>query len=220
MSAWGNYTSHFAEPGFEQAWFLKYRESVPGNWVSVSNVERSDANPELFAFVEDGILFMSLNVMRMPDNEDEDEAFYERLATSKAWVEQQLAEKFVKYQVRGVVMFGHSLIHEGKVHEFFANDLKTVFADNNAKRPVLYFHGDGHKYNVDYGFGRAEDWIEFQHIQVDQGATADPLLIEVAPIKGGIVQPLVVENDLQVVLGNGLFRIDRQKGLYSDNELD
>lgn len=57
-------------------------------------------------------------------------------------------------------------------------------------------------------------WIGFTDIQVDQGGKADPLLVEVAPLQKGVMKPFKKESDMQHVFGDGLFRIDRQKGRY------
>ena len=45
---------------------------------------------EMFAFEEDGILFLSLTIMKMNNKKPPDDLFYERLAVSKAWVKRQL----------------------------------------------------------------------------------------------------------------------------------
>ena len=49
-----------------------------------------------------------------------------------------------------------------------------------------------------------------------QGGKADPLLIEVAPLRNGVMEPLEKENELQYIFGNGLFRVDRQNGRYPE----
>lgn len=53
---------------------------------------------------------------------------------------------------------------------------------------------------------------------MDQGAYADPLLVEVAMSQYGLMQSLTVDNANQFIVGNGLFRIDRQKGRYTSIE--
>ena len=109
-------------------------------------------------------------------------------------------------------MFGHGLLSQG-VEEVFV-EIKQVFLKNQVFVPVLYMHGDGHEYVVNEDFAYYYEWDYFTAIQVDAGAEADPLLVEVAMVKNGIMEPLVAENDMQAVIGNGLFRIDRQNGRY------
>lgn len=171
----------------------------------------------MFSFVEDGILFLSLTLHRV-DDEQADAAHKERLMASQDWVSMQLNQTS-SVDIRGVVMFGHALL-SGVVTEFFV-DLKQVFMQHAMHTiPVLYIHGHGHTFNIDTDFGNDYDWTMFTELQVDQGAYADPLLIQVAPIKGSILQPLLEETDLQIVLADGLFRIDRQEGLYPERDED
>ncbi len=53
-------------------------------------------------------------------------------------------------------------------------------------------------------------------IQVDQGGLAPPVIVDIAPQVKGKLLGLKVSNDMQLVVGRGLVRIDRQEGLYED----
>jgi hypothetical protein len=212
-TAWGYYHDNFVD--FEQEWALQARqEGAP--YLDVSKVKRNTNSSEMFSFVEDHILFLSINVLNMPSGEDTDDAFDARLATSKAWVTEQLAEKFHQNAIRGVVMFGHAHL-SGDAGSFFV-DIKDVFVDARVMVPVLYMHGDGHRFFINDDFAQNNDWEYFTDIQVEQGARADPLLVTVAMVKNGVMEPLVVENDMQTIVGNGLFRIDRQGGCYDEDD--
>jgi hypothetical protein len=208
-TAWGHYQDHFVD--FEQEWAVQQRqERAP--YLDVSKVERNANSSEMFSFIEDQILFLSVNLMNMPSGEDADDAFDTRLATSKAWVTKQLAEKFHQNAIRGVVMFGHAVL-TGDVRIFFV-DIKDVFTQAQVIVPILYMHGDGHQFFINDSFAQDNEWGNFTAIQVEQGARADPLLVTVAMVKNGIMEPLVAENDMQTIVGNGLFRIDQQAGCY------
>lgn len=204
-TAWVHYQDNFIN--FEQEW--SGQEGL--HFLAVEKVERWEDHPEMFSFIEDRILFLSVNLLHGPGGEDES-GYYAGLANSKAWITQQLTEKFHQNAIRGVVIFGHGLIH-GSVEEFFV-DIKEVFLENQVLVPVLYMHGDGHEYVVDEDFAYCYEWDYFTAIQVDAGAEADPLLVEVAMVKNEIMEPLVADNNMQTVIGNGLFRIDRQNGRY------
>lgn len=226
--AWEYYLDSFVD--FEQDWLYRLPDGVPPlgvtRWLLPENVPLEDnatrwtTRSEMFSFAEDGILFLSMTLMHVPDGLAPDDLFQERLADSKAWVTQQVNKAVTEHrsrgeQLRGVVLFGHARIAE-HLRPFFM-ELKQVFYDALVYVPVLYIHGDGHVWNVNENFGSSIGWTQFTDVQVDQGAKADPLLIEVAfPPKGGIMQQLISNNRNQYVVGNGLFRIDRQNGEYNN----
>lgn len=219
--AWGHYLDAFID--FDEEWFYRLPAGVsplgvdrwllPENVPLEENVTRWTTRSEMFSFLEDGILFLSMTLMHVPDDLPPDQLFQERLADSKTWVKQQITEAAAANdRLRGVVMFGHARI-AGYLRPFFM-ELKQIFYDAFIFAPVLYIHGDGHKFNWNDNFGRNIGWPQFIDLQVDQGAYADPLLVEVALSQDGILQPLISNNPNQYIAGNGLFRIDRQNGRY------
>jgi hypothetical protein len=221
---WSYYLNSFVD--FEQEWSTVLPAGVPllnvTRWTEevavVANVTTSNvttSRPEMFKFVEDGILFMSLTVMNMPEGVSPDALFYERLNHSKTWVETALSEKG-SAQLRGVVMFGHALIGDPLIP--FFGELKDTFYANLIYVPTLYVHGDGHEFHIALNMGESFNWTSFTDVQVEQGALADPLLIEVATLVNGIMSPLLQENAMQTVLAGGLFRVDQQNGCYDLNE--
>ena len=180
------------------------------------DVTRMVANPEMFAFVEDGILFIAFNILNMNLDQGElpDDLFYERLADSTYWVTKQLQKH--KSEIRGVVMISHAMVSPD-IRPFFEN-LQTVFVAEAVYSPVLYIHGDGHDFKINTDFGQNLGWPQLTRIEVDQGAYADPLLISVARDIGGLVEPLVPDGSgNQFLVGNGLFLVDRQAGRYPDS---
>lgn len=194
---------------------------LPVNVPLEQNMTRWTTRPEMFAFAEDGILFLSMTLLHVPDDLPPDGQFQERLADSRAWVTQQVTEASSEHRargerLRGVVMFGHARI-AGYLRPFFM-ELKQVFLDALVLGPVLYIHGDGHKFSINEKFGPNIGWNQFVDIQVDQGAYADPLLIEVAMSDAGLMQALIADNPNQFIVGNGLFRVDRQRGRYPSIE--
>jgi len=224
--AWEHYLDTFSD--FDEEWSYRlpagvpvlgvHRWLLPENVPLEENVTRWTTRPEMFAFSEDGILFLSMTLMHVSDELPPDALFQERLADSKTWVTQQVTEAATEHRqrgerLRGVVMFGHARI-AGYLRPFFM-ELKQVFYDALVLVPVLYIHGDGHKFIINDNFGTNIGWPQFVDVQVDQGAKADPLLIEVALSPGGLIQQsLISNNPNQYIVGNGLFRIDRQNGLY------
>jgi hypothetical protein len=219
--AWDRYLDTFQD--FDKEWENK---QLPSGTRKLQNVDRWDESRdvdnvgnvkrrEMFAFEEDGILFISLTIMRMNKKRPPNDLFYERLAVSKAWVKRQLRRHRDK-RLRGVVMFGHSMLSDSsRLKPFFKEELKEVFYDEGLQdMPVIYINGDGHQFDISGISG----WRSFTRVQVDQGGKADPLLIEVAPIVDGVTKPFKVNDSdrKQFVVGEGLFRIDRQKGRYDE----
>jgi hypothetical protein len=214
--AWSYYLNAFVD--FEQEWSTVLPTGVPllnvTRWTDEVAVvgNFTTARPEMFKFVEDGILFMSLTVMNMPDGVAPDALFYERVDHSKTWAETALYE-MGSSQLRGVVMFAHGLIGDALIP--FFGELKDIFYAYNVDVPTLYVHGDGHQFHIGLNMGQQFNWSSFIDIQVEQGALADPLLIGVAPVVNGITSPLLQETDMQTVLAGGLFRVDQQNGCYA-----
>ena len=172
-------------------------------------------HPELFAFAQESILFISVHLINGNPGDEPAEEWDYRMETNIQWVNENVETYCSNSDIRGVILLGHSLrsprtrpLFEGIVDTF-----RTVKA--RAKLPVLYIHGDGHAWEVDDKLSQQLGWLNFRDVQVDQGALADPILVEIAStdVYGKIV-PLKVEHDMQIVFGRGLIRIDRQRGRY------
>ena len=100
-AAWESYQQYFVVNPFENQWSV-LPEGVPAlnvtRWTQKETVPveddatRTAANPEMFSFVEDGIIFMSLTVMSDDSKNDfQSDAWHARLADSTYWVSQRVA---------------------------------------------------------------------------------------------------------------------------------
>lgn len=152
-----------------QAWeywdrhFMKF----DARWKHELKVSRQKVRQENFAFVKGNVLFVGLNIVggRVHDKQE----WKLRHAGGLDWVKKNL-ERFGN-EVSSLVVFGHA--KPAKVHnDFFApfNKLAIGFG-----KPVLYLHGDGHKWIHDRPF-KAQNILR---VEVDQGGKAPPLKVQV-----------------------------------------
>lgn len=194
--------------GFETKWHKKDYESL--------KIMRSEENRELFVFSKEGILFIGLHMINAPIEDEDIESWNARMKMNKEWVAHNVELYFRKSEIRGVIMLGHCL-RSPRTRPFFLS-VADYFGNitHREKLPVLYLHGDGHKWDVDTKFSHQLHWKHFRDIQVDQGGLADPIIVDVAPQKKGKLKGLKERNDLEYVFGKGLFRIDRQRGKYKN----
>jgi hypothetical protein len=141
------------------------------------------------------------------------------MKVQKEWVARNVEHYFAKQEIRAVILLGHAL-RSPRTRPFFLT-VADYFVNitHRADLPVVYLHGDGHDWDVDIKLSHQLHWRHFRDIQVDQGGIADPVIVEFAAQVDGKMKALKEENDLQLVLGKGLIRLDRQGGLY-DNPKD
>jgi len=209
-AAWALFRRYFI--GYEDLWQTRLRPSIP----RLRNVTRWSRHEEMFVFDHNEVLFLGVNLVNW--NSDHPVSVEEHNVLMEAnieWATMNIDHFFATSpRVRGVVIFGHAL-RRSRLRGFFDN-LERLFVDDpdRVNVPVLYFHGDGHKWEVENITG----WDSFVDIQVEQGGHAEPCIVEIAPVIDGVTSPLVAERDLQHVFGNGLFRVDRQSGSYPTDE--
>lgn len=183
------------------------------------NVTRWEKCPEMFVFVREGVLFLSVNLVDVrPKRKDLQEEYDSRMQDVLFWVRTNVEEMALREEFRGVIIFGHS-IQSPDTRPFF-DGLETIFKGKLLLIPVLYIHGDGHQFDLDDRFSQATGWDSYRAVQVDRGGAADPILVEVAKVVGSKTVPLVKEKEMHYVLGDGLFRIDRRMGRYKGREED
>lgn len=206
--AWDTFVNTFST--FESQW----SDRLPPDIEEIPVKRWWDQRPEMFSFVNDGILFLSTNLLNAEDEQVNTDEWNSRMADSAAWTLQEVEAAFSQHDIRGVVIFSHAR-PSPKIRIHYTTLREQVFADK-LELPVLNIHGDGHTFIIDTGYQEEKEWIGFTDLQVDQGGKADPLLIEVAPLIDGVMEPLEKENGLQYILNNGLFRIDRQNGRYPE----
>ncbi len=122
---------------------------------------------ENFSFVSGGVLFVGINLVggRIHDAEE----WRQRHAQDIEWTRHNLS--VFGNQVTSLVLFGHANPNE-KHADFFDPFIEEATAFG---KPVLYLHGDGHKWIHDRPFA-AENILR---VQVDQGGIAPPLKVTV-----------------------------------------
>ena len=200
--------------------FSTHLTGLDRDWNHQLPLVRHAKHPELFAMEQNGILFLSIHLINAPIKDESPNLWADRMQRNQDWVTHTLDAYFSKSSmIRGVVVLGHSL-RSPRTRPFF-EFLATHFVRNRQrlKIPVVYLHGDGHDWDVDYKFNHQLGWKYFYDVQVDQGAKADPCIVEFAKQVNGKMIPLRLENDNQLLLGRGLVRIDRQRGRYTDEYL-
>jgi hypothetical protein len=152
-SAWTLWTKHFDR--FENHW----KHPLP--------VKRQDKRGENFAFVRSEVLFLGINVVggRVHDPEE----WKKRHSENLEWTRQNL--KQYRDSIACLVVFGHAF--PLKVHDDYFQGLSESAAE--FKKPVLYLHGDGHRWIRNRPFAA----LNIERIQVDQGGIAPPIKVTI-----------------------------------------
>lgn len=130
-------------------------------------VARQPSQQANLAFVQDGILFIGLNIVggRVHDEAE----WKKRHADSAQWVKEQIAGH--GDDVRALVVFAQAAPKE-RHEDFFGPFVSYVEAFG---KPAMYLHGDGHKYQVEPGW-RVPN---LTRVQTDQVSKAPPLRITI-----------------------------------------
>jgi Calcineurin-like phosphoesterase len=153
----------------EEAWALwtKHFLYFDTQWSNSLPVVRDPRHPENFAFTSNGVMCVGLNLVggKVLDPI----AWSVQDGDNIEWIETQLENSDVP--ISHLVIFGHSL-PDRKHRTFFAilNRLAQSF-----EHPILYIHGDGHKWIKDYPF-EAKNILR---VEVEAGGRANPLTITV-----------------------------------------
>lgn len=136
-------------------------------WKHGLKVSRQKAREENFAFVKGNVLFVGLNIVggRVHDEQE----WKLRHAGCLDWVKLNL-QRFGS-EISSLVIFGHA--KPARIHDDFFGAFNEVAEDFG--KPVLYLHGDGHKWIYDRPF-KAPNILR---VEVDQGGKAPPLKIQV-----------------------------------------
>jgi hypothetical protein len=202
--------------------FLKYygQEFMTSQWHAEHydplNLERSIKNPELFVFNYEGILFVGVHLLNARAEEESHHGWDNRMTMNMEWVASSVEKYFAKYNLRGVIVFGHGP-RNSRTRPFFIS-MSNYFLNITSRQdlPVMYLHGDGHEFLIDTKFSKEMDWNNFVDVQIHPSGFADPILIDVASQLEGKIQKLTEQNSMQTTLGQGLFRVDRRQGVYED----
>ena len=154
----------------DAAWnlWVEHFDRFDERWQHGFAVERDEQLPQNFAFVENGVLFVGLQVVggRVHDLEE----WLTRHARCRAWLKRQFESQ--GEQAKAVVVFLHAkpMIHQA---DFFGAFSKMCA---ELGKPVLLMHGDGHVWIKDRPF-EAKNVVR---VQVDQGRLAPPVRVTVS----------------------------------------
>ncbi|MBI1310861.1 hypothetical protein GC176_06095 [bacterium] len=151
--AWKFWTQHFMR--FDEQWNHTFK------------VARQPERNENFAFVRRQVLFIGLNIVggRVHDAAE----WKTRLTADLDWVKQTLSRHGA--DVTSLVIFGHA--NPAMTHTAFFEPLNDVA--RSFQKPILYLHGDGHKWILDRPFAARN----ILRVQVDQGGIAPPVKVTV-----------------------------------------
>ncbi|MDG1894622.1 MAG: hypothetical protein P8J37_06920 [Fuerstiella sp.] len=151
--AWTFWEQHFTR--FDQRWHHRLPVFRP--------LERE----ENFSFVKNEVLFVGLNIVGGLVHDPAE--WKVRHADDLKWIRRNL--NLFGTDVNSMVVFGHAQPAE-KHDDFFGPFNKDA---NDFRKPILYLHGDGHRWIHDRPFA-AQNILR---VQVDQGGIAPPLQVTV-----------------------------------------
>lgn len=209
--SWKMFSERFIRSGDNEPFF------EDKHWNHTLPIVRSLERPENFAFIKNRVLFVSVNLVNALEIKDQDE-WDLRTYQNIDWVRANVEEVYMNNEtLRGVMIYGHSQ-RTPEIRPFFDGLFSIFMLEENVYRPgrdipVMYIHGDGHRWQIDTYFSIQVGWMKYVDVQIDNGFKSPPLRIEV---QGEGEAPFTVEKEEQYVFGDGLFRIDRRGGEYPD----
>ncbi|MDF1744016.1 MAG: hypothetical protein P1V19_09975 [Gimesia sp.] len=157
----------------DQAWQFwdQYFMRFDRRWRHTLPVFRQLEREENFSFVKGGVLFVGINLVGGKIHDAAE--WKQRHADDLDWVRRNLRR--YGNEVTSLVLFGHA--KPIAAH----NDFFVPFSQDaiNFQKPILYLHGDGHKWIYDRPFAAKN----ILRIQVDQGGIAPPLKVSVTDNK-------------------------------------
>ena len=157
-------------PDPEQAWsyWHRYFDRFEKNWASGPAIEHQKGHPENMAWISKRVLLIGINLVggRVYDPD----VWQAMMAADSTWISEQFRAN--GDDVYAAVVFAQA--RPNKKHHWFMERFITQV--RSFARPVLYLHGDGHRWLYD------KHWqVEnLTRIQVDQGAIAVPVEIQVS----------------------------------------
>ena len=154
-------------PNLGWKYWVKHFRNFDTHWKYDFGVNRQKERQENFSFNLNGVLFIGINLVggRIHDAAD----WKMRHAQNMAWVKSTCQANQTKFHA--IVLLGHA--HPTAAHDDFFKPLVTLI--ETLKLPVLYLHGDGHRWIKDTPF----ETNFITRVQVDQGGIAPPLKITV-----------------------------------------
>ena len=147
--------------------WAKYFHRFDQKWKHKFLVSRQEKRDENFTFVQSKVLFIGINIVggRVHDAAE----WKQRHADDLLWTQKNL-ERYGP-SVQSTVIFGHAL--PINVHDDYFDGLCE--AAKKFEKPVLYLHGDGHRWIYDRPF-KSKNILR---IQVDQGSIAPPIKVTI-----------------------------------------
>lgn len=148
----------------------KYFLHFNTNWEFSQKVEYQEKRPENFAWTENGVLFLGLNLV---GSSVHDQAEWDnRLADDADWVEEQF--KIQKDNIEAAVLFGHANMTEVGPEKFKTFTDRFRASAKSFDKPVLYVQGDGH-----FWFEN-RPWPEknILRVQIEGGANAVQVTVD------------------------------------------
>jgi hypothetical protein len=150
--------------GFWDGTFGRFHE----NWDEHPETVHQDVRDENFSFVDDGVLFVGINLVGGYFHDAEEWAA--RFEDDLAWWQTRIDD--VGDGVGAAVLLGHALLWPTHT-DFFDSFVASAAAWG---KPVLYLHGDGHKWVHD------NPWPDASNVtRVMVQAPAPPVLVMVDP---------------------------------------
>jgi len=189
--------------------------------------QRMEAMPENWVIDKSGILIISVMLVQLTSVSDNE--FMVTIDQQVKWVMDNINKFKDTYgeTPRALVMLGHPMRRDN-IRPFF-NKLEPYFYDPGwllkgdvlpgMDFPVLYFHGDGHNWEVDTRLQLYDElnWELFYDVMCDMGGKAPPITLE---FRGSDDAPFVQERTDQFIIpdknGEGIIRIDRRGGTYNE----
>lgn len=156
-----------ADPDFGWQLWTKSFTRFEQAWKPPFEVRRQPGREENFAFERRGVMFVGVNVVggRLRDGDE----WQRRHEDNLRWIDEQLSRRGAG--ATHAVIFGHA--EPRPYHgDFFTRleGMARVF-----DRPVLYAHGDGHRWRV----GRLVRDGHVDVVQVDDGNRAPPVKVTI-----------------------------------------
>jgi hypothetical protein len=169
-------------PGSAWPLWLKYFSRFERHWELEFPFTRFPQRDELFSFVHGDVLFIGLNLVggRVHDSLE----WKLRLADNAEWT--RLNFRHFGANAERVVVLGHAKITDNHT-DYFSTLVKQA---QQFGKPVLYLHGDGHRWSKRYPW-KAENLLA---VQVDEGSMAPPVQITVTDDD---TQPFVFDRRLE-----------------------
>jgi hypothetical protein len=157
-------------PDPQQAWsyWHQYFDDFEKNWDQAPTADHQEGHPENMAWISKNVLMIGINLVGgRVYNEN---VWQEMMTADINWISEQFHAQ--AKQVYAAVVFAQAN-PKAKHHWFMERFISQV---KSFAKPVLYLHGDGHRWLYDKNWQAAN----LTRIQVDQGALAVPLEIQVS----------------------------------------